>query len=58
MRQGSNVSEHRVEAFYQAYRNIQSGFTGLFGRPPVTATSPGPAENLLKRLQFDVTYEF
>ena len=58
MRQGSNVSQHRVEAFYQAYKNIQLGFTGLFGRPLVTATSPGPAENLLKRLQFDVTYKF
>jgi Putative porin len=58
MRQGSNVSQHRVEAFYQAYKNIQLGFTGLFGRPLVTATSPGPAENLLKRLQFDVIYKF
>lgn len=58
MRQGSNVSERRVEAFYQAYKNIQLGFTGLFGRPLVTATSPGPAENLLKRLQFDVMYKF
>lgn len=58
MRQGSNVSQHRVEAFYQAYKNIQLGFTGLFGRPLVTATSPGPAENLLKRLQFDVMYKF
>jgi hypothetical protein len=58
MRQGSNVSQHRVEAFYQAYKNVQLGLTGLFGRPLVTATSPGPAENLLKRLQFDVLYKF
>ncbi len=58
MRQGSNVSQHRVEAFYQYDRSIQLGFTGLFGRPLVTASSPGPAENLLKRLQFDVTYKF
>jgi hypothetical protein len=58
MRQGSNVSQHRVEAFYQYDRNIQLGFTGFFGRPLVTASSPGPAENLLKRLQFDVTYKF
>ncbi len=57
MRQGSNVSEHRVEAFYQAYRNVQLGFTGLFGRPLVTATSP-TKENILKRLQFDVLYRF
>jgi Putative porin len=58
MRQGSNVTEHRIETFYQAYKNIQLGFTGLFGRPLVTATSPGPAENLLKRFQFDVMYKF
>jgi hypothetical protein len=58
MRQGSNVSQHRVEAFYQAYKNVQLGFIGLFGRPLVTATNPGPAENLLKRLQFDVIYKF
>ena len=58
MRQGSNVTQHRIETFYQAYKNIQLGITGLFGRPLVTATSPGPAENLLKRLQFDVMYKF
>jgi hypothetical protein len=58
MRQGTNVTQHRVEMFYQAYRNIQLGFTGLFGRPLVTASSPAPAENILKRLQFDVTYKF
>jgi Putative porin len=58
MRQGTNASQHRVEVFYQAERNIQLGFTGLFGRPLVTATSPGPAENILKRLQFDVLYKF
>jgi hypothetical protein len=58
MRQGTNTSQHRVEVFYQAEKNIQLGFTGLFGRPLVTASSPGPAENLLKRLQFDVLYKF
>lgn len=58
IRQGSNVSQHRVEAIYQAYRNIQLQFTGFFGRPLVTASSPGPAQNLLKRLQFDVFYKF
>lgn len=58
MRQGTNASQHRVEVFYQAEKNIQLGFTGLFGRPLVTATSPGPAENILKRLQFDVLYKF
>ena len=58
MRQGTNASQHRVEVFYQAEKNIQLGFTGLFGRPLVTASSPGPAENILKRLQFDVQYKF
>jgi hypothetical protein len=58
IRLGSNASQHRIETFYQAYKNIQLGFTGLFGRPLVTATSPGPAENFLKRLQFDVIYKF
>lgn len=57
MRQGSNVTAHRVEVFYQADNKIQLGFTGLFGRPLVTASSP-LLENMLKRLQFDVTYRF
>ena len=58
LQQPSNVSEHRVEVFYQALKNVQFAFTGLFGRPLVTATSPGPAVNILKRLQFDVVYKF
>jgi len=58
MRQGSNVSQHRVQVFYEALQNVELDFIGLFGRPLVTASSPGPAENLLKRLQFDVTYKF
>jgi hypothetical protein len=58
IRQGTNVSEHRLGAFYQAYPNIQLGFTGFFGRPLVTASSPAPVEDILKRLQFDVVYKF
>jgi hypothetical protein len=58
LRQNSNVSQHRLEVFYQAHKNIQLAFTGLFGRPLVTATSPAPAEDILKRLQFDVIYKF
>lgn len=57
MRQATNVSEHKIEATYQLENNIQFGFTGFFGRPLVTATSP-LLENTLKRLQFDVTYKF
>ena len=57
MRQATNVSQHRIEAAYQLENNIQLVFTGLFGRPLVTASSPAP-ENILKRLQFDVSYKF
>jgi Putative porin len=55
LRQNSAVSQHRVEVFYNFYRNVQLGFTGLFGRP--LRSSP-PAETVLKRLQFDVLYRF
>ena len=57
IRQATNVSQHKVEAFYQLENNIQLGFTGFFGRPLVTASSP-TLENILKRLQFDATYRF
>ncbi len=57
LRQASNVSQHRVEVFYQAYKNIQLAFTGLFGRP-LNFGSSTPPENLLKRLQFDLIYKF
>jgi hypothetical protein len=56
IRQNSNVAQHRVEAFYQAYSNVQLQFTGFFGRPLVTHSSP--REPFLKRLQFDVIYKF
>lgn len=57
MRQSTNVSQHRLTAKYQLQNNVQLGFSGFFGRPLVTATSPA-LENILKRLQFDVTYKF
>jgi Putative porin len=57
MRQGSNVTQHRLEAFYTPVRNVQLGFTGLFGRP-LNFGSSNPPENLLKRLQFDLIYKF
>ncbi len=56
MRQGSNLTQHRVQIYYQALNNIQLGFVGLIGRPLVTASSA--REDFLKRLQFDVTYRF
>ncbi|GAC1703389.1 MAG: hypothetical protein NVS9B4_11450 [Candidatus Acidiferrum sp.] len=52
IRQNSNVTQHRVEAFYYPYNNVQLGFTGFFGRPLASS------EPLLKRLQFDVVYKF
>ena len=59
LRQGSNVSQHRLEIFYQANKNIQLNFTGLFGRPlNWDKTVPTAAEPILKRLQFDVVYKF
>jgi hypothetical protein len=57
LRQNSNVSQHRIEVFYQAYKNVQLAFTGLIGRPLNWHTSAAP-EPWLKRLQFDVVYKF
>ncbi len=55
-RQATNVAQHRLELFYQAYRNITLGFTGLIGRQLVTATSA--QERWLRRFQFDLIYKF
>jgi hypothetical protein len=52
IRQGTNVTEHRVDAFYQFDRNVQLGFTALIGRPL------GSTEPWLTRLQFDTVYIF
>jgi hypothetical protein len=52
LRQGTNVTEHRVDAFYQFDRNVQLGFTGLIGRPLASS------EPWLTRLQFDTVYIF
>jgi hypothetical protein len=52
MRQGTNVTEHRFDTFYQFERSIQLGFTALVGRPLATT------EPWLTRLQFDATYIF
>jgi Putative porin len=56
--QGSNIEFHRATTSYQLYQNVQLNFNGLFGRPLVTSSSPAPALNVLKRLQFDVIYSF
>jgi hypothetical protein len=52
IRQGTNVTQHRFDTFYQLDRNVQLGFTALVGRPL------GTTEPWLTRLQFDTIYIF
>jgi Putative porin len=52
IRQGSNVTEHRFDVFYQFDKSVQLGFTALVGRP-LASTEPW-----LTRLQFDTVYIF
>jgi hypothetical protein len=52
IRQGTNVSQHRFEAFYQFDRSVQLGFAALVGRPLASS------EPWLTRLQFDTIYIF
>jgi hypothetical protein len=52
IRQGTNVTQHRFDAFYQFDRSVQLGFTALVGRPL------GTTEPWLTRLQFDTIYIF
>jgi hypothetical protein len=52
IRQGTNVTEHRIDAFYQLDKSVQLGFTALVGRP-LASTEPW-----LTRLQFDTIYIF
>jgi hypothetical protein len=52
IRQGTNVTEHRFDIFYQFDRSVQLGFTALVGRPLATT------EPWLTRLQFDTIYVF
>jgi len=52
IRQGTNVTEHRFDAFYQFDKSVQLGFAALVGRP-LASTEPW-----LTRLQFDTVYIF
>ncbi len=52
IRQGSNVTQHRFDFFYQLHKSVQLGFTALAGRPLASA------EDYLTRLQFDTIYVF
>lgn len=57
LKQPTNVIEHRVEAYYQAYPHVQIGVTGLIGRQIVNGQSP-TLESWLKRWQFDTIFTF
>lgn len=57
LRQATNVVEHRIEVYYQAYPHVQIGWTGLIGRQLITAQSSTP-ERWLKRFQFDSIFSF
>ena len=52
IRQGTNVTQHRIETFYQFDKRVQLGFAALVGRP-LASTEPW-----LTRLQFDTIYIF
>ena len=58
IRQGTNVTEHRFDSFYQFQNNVQLGFTTLAGRPIGISPTTGKVEPWLLRLQFDATYIF
>jgi hypothetical protein len=57
MRQGSNVTEHRIDVFYMFQKSVQVGFTTLIGRP-LGVNGLGQTEPWLTRLQFDTIYIF
>ena len=52
IRQGTNVTQHRITSFYMLDPRVQLGFTALIGRPL------GTTEPWLTRLQFDTIYLF
>ncbi len=56
-RQGTNVTQHRIEAAYQAYPNVTLNLTTFIGRQLITAQTP-VEERWLKRLQLDFNYKF
>ena len=55
MYQGTNVSEHRFDAFYMFQKSVQLGFTALIGKP---LGLQGQGQPWLERLQFDAIYIF
>lgn len=57
IRQGSNVTQHRLDFFYMFQKNVQLGFTALIGRP-LGVNALGQTEPWATRLQFDTIYIF
>lgn len=57
IRQGTNVTEHRLDFFYMFQKNVQLGFAALIGRP-LGVNATGHTEPWLTRLQFDTIYIF
>ena len=57
MRQGTNVTEHRVDLFYMFRSNVQLGFAALMGRP-LGVNALGKTEPWQTKLQFDTVYIF
>ena len=57
LRAPTNTVTNRINIGYQAYRNIQVNWTGLFGRQLVTSGTP-TEEKRLRRMQFDLLYKF
>jgi hypothetical protein len=57
IRQGSNVTQHRLMAIYEVYPNVQLSVTALIGRP-LNFDSTTPPQPWLQRYQFDVIYTF
>jgi hypothetical protein len=55
MLQGTNVTEHRFDAFYMFQKSVQLGFTALIGKP---LGVQGQKQPWLERLQFDAIYIF
>ena len=52
IRQGTNVTQHRFDFYYQFDKNVQLGITSLIGRPLATT------EPWLFRTQFDTVFIF
>lgn len=55
MLQGTNVSEHRFDAFFMFQGNVQLGVTALIGKP---LGLQGRGQPWLERFQFDAIYIF